>query len=202
MTQRKARPIAKGSVPRAKASFAAALDAAYPAKAASRSRPAASDELRLMSAMAKACIQKSLTPAPVGFKVLPTPFQVVHDSILKTQYRTKFAKDNLNDILLRSPFSLAFDTFTRNNIKLLDVHMGFVFPTAPKHLRDMLPSVAWPPLTTSESAKEQRHKPAAAEAAEAQVQQLGSKFELLQVSCVTSMSPPGCNYLKSLIIGY
>lgn len=59
---------------------------------------------------------KSLTLAPVAFKVLPTPFSVVHDSTLKTQYKTKFAKDNLHDILLLSPFSLAFDTFTRSTL--------------------------------------------------------------------------------------
>ena len=35
----------------------------------------------------------------------------------------------------------------RNNIKMVVVHMGFVFPTAPAHLRAMLPCVAWPPVT-------------------------------------------------------
>lgn len=65
----------------------------------------------------------------------------------------------------RSVFSLIFDCFTflswednavmgcRNNIKLVDVHMGFVFPTAPAHLRNMLPSVAWPPVTEPGSDK-------------------------------------------------
>ena len=110
MTGRKARQVPKGRVQQAKASLAAALDAVYPAKAASPSRPAAGDLHRMMSAIAKVCIQKSLTPAPVAFKI---PFSVVHDGILKTQYKTKFAKGNLHDILLLSPFSLAFDTFTR-----------------------------------------------------------------------------------------
>lgn len=114
MTGRKARHVPQGTVPRAKASFAAALDAVYPAKKTeSSSRPAASDAHRLMSAIAKVCIQKSLTLAPVAYKTLPTPFSMVHDGILKTQYKTKFAKDNLDDILLLVPFSLAFDTFTR-----------------------------------------------------------------------------------------
>ena len=98
-----------------------------------------------MSAMTKACIQKSLTPAPTGFKILPTPFQVVHDSVLKVQYKTRFAKDNLRDILLQSPFCLAFETLTKNDVFLVKVHMEFVFSAAPEHLREMLPGVAWPP---------------------------------------------------------
>ena len=145
MTKRAPRHVPLGSVQQAKVAFIKALDYAYPIKKASPGRPAATDELRLMSAMAKACIQKSLTPAPTGFKILPTPFQVVHDSILKVQYKTRFAKDNLNDILLQSPFSLAFDTLTRNNVYLVNIHMEFVFPAAPKHLREKLPGVAWPP---------------------------------------------------------
>ena len=92
----------------AKLAFIKALDA-DPAKSASPGRHAAPGELQLMSAMAKACIQKSLTPAPVGFKILPTPFQFVLDSILKVQYKTRLAKDNLDNILLQSPFCLAVD---------------------------------------------------------------------------------------------
>lgn len=144
MTKRNAQPSVKEKVMQAKASFAVALDAAYPAKAASPSRPAASDEHRLMSAMAKAIIYKSLTLAPVAFKILPMPFEVVHDSILKVQNRTKFAKDNLNDILLRSPFSLGFYTLTRNDIKLIHINLEFVCPTAPARVREMLAYVPWP----------------------------------------------------------
>ena len=39
----------------------------------------------------------------------------------------------------------------RNNVKLVDVHMGVVFPTAPTCLRAMLPSVAWPAVAASGS---------------------------------------------------
>ena len=116
----------------------AAIQKEYPASAAT-------DESKLIVALAEACITTSLTEQPGGFLVHPTPFPQLGAAVKAVRDSTKYAKLMLGRVT-KSDFCtglFTFDAYCKGQ-PTLRIHLPAVIPHASAELRACFPADEWP----------------------------------------------------------
>ena len=105
---------------------------------------AATDEERLLVAIARACIRSSLIKNGEAFEISRTCSSVVNTAKQSTE--TSYKDSKLKTILQLPLISKAFSLVSgRASGRKIAIHMDAVLPNASQDIRSMLPAVPWSP---------------------------------------------------------
>lgn len=108
----------------------------------------ATDEERLLVAVATACIHRSFMIDGEAFSICPTSSSVVNTAVQCTQ--TSYKGSKLKTILQLPLLSKAFSRATGfASGKKYAIHMNAVLPNASQHIKSLLPKAMWSHTTSA-----------------------------------------------------